>query len=770
MNACPFYTDGPADCNHFIGRTAQLEFIRNEVVFKKKSIAITGEIMTGKTSVFERIQQSDFYEYAGSKTEPLFVYMDLLEFQPGKLNYEYFWEEFFIRLEYNSFTTNRFFDVIRNEIENCREKKFHSVAVKKLIDTLEKNNKHLIILLDDFQIALDIGDTSLFAVLRNLNRSKTLSLVFASRFSLKENKLFSESFMGTKIEERVLAPFFLDEIPEFLRMAGGRFHSEEEKFIMKATEGHPYLLQVISEDLWNQYENKVDDMRVRLKMAAQELYDKAEVMYDIIWDGWNSEKRIAIAMIALSELPEIVSQKQFDADVFYDEINVFKKEIRFLEEHGNIQKTNIGSTKYQVKPPVFMWWIAGKLPSLLREPVKFYEWLKLHDHDTILREKFANIGKAFNSTQDGYRKMVLRYLHLSDFHFKASKVPAVEPFNQNIVVNSLVETVHKQAENDEIFDFIIITGDIADRGKQQQYEVAEAFCQKLLKAIKLPVDRLYLVPGNHDVNRDEVKPDLVKLYKSFNKEDEISESLIKPEMFSILMCKFRAFNDFAEQAMGERYFNEKTCHFVHRLRLEKNGRIFQINLAGLNSALFAGYGGDDEKKLALGLPQVEPALEQLDNNANAALSIGFFHHPFDTFNPADTVCQNRLQDKFDLILTGHVHKASMPFIAGSKGKAVNISTGAVYETRESFNSFNLVEIDLNTGQGEAQFYKYLPDHNCWIEDFEINPPDNISLFNVDKLSDLKGITAGQEMSLHIEELMKDDINSVISKFIEDVLK
>jgi hypothetical protein len=73
-------------------------------------------------------------------------------------------------------------------------------------------------------------------------------------------------------------------------------------------------------------------------------------------------------------------------------------------------------------------------------------------------------------------------------------------------------------------------------------------------------------------------------------------------------------------------------------------------VVGLNSALFAGYDGDDRGKLALGLRQVDGTLRKL--NKEALLNVVLFHHRFACFHSADRVCKNMLMGKADLILTG----------------------------------------------------------------------------------------------------------------------
>ena len=105
--------------------------------------------------------------------------------------------------------------------------------------------------------------------------------------------------------------------------------------------------------------------------------------------------------------------------------------------------------------------------------------------------------------------MRLRYLHISDLHLtgqpKNREGWAAKQFNQDFVTRSMLEAVEELVqEGGKALDLIFITGDLAKRGKPQEYQVVEVFCQRLLDVTGLPAGRLFLVPGNHDVVGGEV--------------------------------------------------------------------------------------------------------------------------------------------------------------------------------------------------------------------------------------------------------------------------
>ncbi len=296
---------------------------------------------------------------------------------------------------------------------------------------------------------------------------------------------------------------------------------------------------------------------------------------------------------------------------------------------------------------------------------------------------------------------------------------ATEQFNRDVVTSSLLKYLQKRYEKKEKPDLVVVTGDIAKSGKREEYRVAEVFFNGLLDSLSLPRERLYLVPGNHDVDRKHVPNAHIKTIYRFEDQDTVSDILVDPGTFALLTKKFEEFNSFAAQAMGRRLYDKKLYRYTDTLRIDMGGREVPINLAGLNSCLFAGYNGDDQQKLAFSLRQVHDAVNQQDEAAR--LSIAMFHHPFESFHPCDEVAQKKLRDKFDLLLCGHLHDPKKSIMPDETNRAPMIGAGACYEKRESRNNFNEIIINLANGEGRVGFHRYFPDDDCWNREGTLYP-------------------------------------------------
>src|SRR5690606_3280918 len=93
--------------------------------------------------------------------------------------------------------------------------------------------------------------------------------------------------------------------------------------------------------------------------------------------------------------------------------------------------------------------------------------------------------------------MTVTWLHVSDFHISGG-----DPYERELVLGALVDSVREQRERGRRPDLIFATGDIARSGKAAEYEMATAFFDDLLAAAALDRRHLFLVPGNHDVDWD----------------------------------------------------------------------------------------------------------------------------------------------------------------------------------------------------------------------------------------------------------------------------
>jgi 3',5'-cyclic AMP phosphodiesterase CpdA len=96
---------------------------------------------------------------------------------------------------------------------------------------------------------------------------------------------------------------------------------------------------------------------------------------------------------------------------------------------------------------------------------------------------------------------MLTWLHLSDWHQRISK-----DFDRKVVSEKLMHDIKSRQDIDPRLgrvDLVVFSGDLAWSGLEEEYQKArEQLLAPALEALGLDSSRLFIVPGNHDLNRD----------------------------------------------------------------------------------------------------------------------------------------------------------------------------------------------------------------------------------------------------------------------------
>lgn len=320
--------------------------------------------------------------------------------------------------------------------------------------------------------------------------------------------------------------------------------------------------------------------------------------------------------------------------------------------------------------------------------------------------------------------MKLKILHLSDLHFTSNNI------SQDVVMSSLSNKIEELCKEEEKPTHIVLTGDIAFSGKTEEYAKAKEFIDKVAQHCGIGVEGIFIIPGNHDVDRGKLEKGSFDWYYKFTKEEELNNVLTSQTVMGKIQEGTKAYFEFIKH-----YMNGKTTigaygEYVSSIPFGTNG--LTVKIIGLNSAIFCGYDGDDQKKLALGLSQVNSCSEKIDSRKEVIISC--VHHPFDCFHPCDKPSLSLLERISDLILSGHVHEVNnSAHRGGNSGETVFVTAGAGYEKRTTQNGFNIIEIDSDSLAGTVVFYKYMPAEHLWIRNKDINhETDGVFNFQIKK--------------------------------------
>ncbi len=302
--------------------------------------------------------------------------------------------------------------------------------------------------------------------------------------------------------------------------------------------------------------------------------------------------------------------------------------------------------------------------------------------------------------------MALSWLHVSDFHLSDKG-----PYNQEVILALLVSSVKRfKEEEGRVPDLIFATGDIANQGKPKEYEFATEFFVALLKEAGLNRDRLFIVPGNHDVDRSAGE----FLVRTISSEDSADRYFSPDKPFPHLSHKFHAFtewyNDFFRNIRS--FPTNTTCSPVEIVTINN----CRIAVLPLNSALFC-IGDDDHEKLFIGSRCLNEAKKQF---VAADLTIALIHHPLEWLSSVE---QGKIREKLvalvDLLLQGHFHKPATESITSARGEYLKLAAGAAWQSRQYPNSAMYVTFDNN--QVTVFPIRYENEPEVWTLDTSLFP-------------------------------------------------
>ena len=265
---------------------------------------------------------------------------------------------------------------------------------------------------------------------------------------------------------------------------------------------------------------------------------------------------------------------------------------------------------------------------------------------------------------------MVTWLHVSDFHFRGG-----DPYDRDVVLRALIKSVKDFREKGRKPDLIFATGDVAYSGKPEEYKLATKFFDDLLKAADLDRDRLFVVPGNHDVDRDRC----VGLQRTLESEEEAVQYFGQSGPLAHLVKGQGSFRKWYNKYFkGVRSQPDRsTC------RLLKDVTVGDVKIGVLliNSALFS-RDDDDHWKLWIGRRCLDHAIKQL-GGIEAEFKVALMHHPLEWLNGVErSNIKATLQKNVDFVLRGHLHEDEVEAVASVHGHALHLTAGAAYNSRK----------------------------------------------------------------------------------------
>lgn len=299
----------------------------------------------------------------------------------------------------------------------------------------------------------------------------------------------------------------------------------------------------------------------------------------------------------------------------------------------------------------------------------------------------------------------MQLLHLSDIHFRKAWCLRPSLDRDRAIRTRLVTSIGEHVTKFGPVDAILVTGDLSFAGDAFEFQFAiDWLLNDVAPAAGCDPDRIFTVPGNHDVDRDMIEEDQairnaldairrasdqhrnVVLVNQISHEDT-ARSLFKP---------LTAYNNFATP-FGCQVYAPDQIYWKQELKL--NAGVI-LRLHGLTSTLVSGYvrenGGQDDKERDLYLsPLQTEVIDPAENVVNLVMS----HHPPSWCMDHDEI-QAILPDRAALQFFGHRHQQHV-----QRDKYfMRFDAGALHPNRQENGwrpCYNLIRLDV-VGDGDAR--------------------------------------------------------------------
>lgn len=307
----------------------------------------------------------------------------------------------------------------------------------------------------------------------------------------------------------------------------------------------------------------------------------------------------------------------------------------------------------------------------------------------------------------------IRFLHISDIHLRPQRV---KKYDQDRVLGGLIAFLERDRAAFPL-DLIFVTGDLAQSGRAEEYSLVADLLRKIMEITGVPAERVFVVPGNHDVDRDVGK----WLLRTLARDEEAVAFFTEPASRKFHEQKLAAYKQQMSTLLGEGRAHGLGVGAGAVESLEIKGS--RLSIASFNSAWFA-QGDDDNGKLWLGEPSVEHALDRVDD-LDSHFAIALMHHPFDYLHDVERDTVERWFERgFDLVLRGHLHANKTRSIASQRGGFVEVAGPATYQGSQWPNGCFLGEIRARSRTVRLRPYAYASGPDPWVLDTKVFPDDD----------------------------------------------
>jgi hypothetical protein len=286
------------------------------------------------------------------------------------------------------------------------------------------------------------------------------------------------------------------------------------------------------------------------------------------------------------------------------------------------------------------------------------------------------------------------FVHVSDIHFGQERDHLVHIHDD--VKSQLIEDAAQVIADlpGGAAQGILVTGDIAQSGTWEQYEVASLWLDKLADSIKCPIHRVQMVPGNHDLDRKKLSTGGSKLLDFIRDGGPAEYEKVFSNEYDRATLLAR-FEDYGRFSFGYRCGLDEEAKYASNLRIEV-GPDRWIRFVRLNSSLLCtGDECEDHPELMIGSRQFTIPKKVGEEN------VVLVHHPLHWYKDAADARQY-VRARARVFISGHEHNPKVDVDTVVEGTEVlMLAAGAAvpFRSNETYTyTYNIIEFDWDEAE------------------------------------------------------------------------
>ena len=343
---------------------------------------------------------------------------------------------------------------------------------------------------------------------------------------------------------------------------------------------------------------------------------------------------------------------------------------------------------------------------------------------------------------------MIRIIHISDLHLE-SENPSHDKRN---IIKALGEDLTKYVNEETILFF---TGDLIDKGgiyfsknKNPFEEFESIFINKILSITPILKERIFVVPGNHDVVRSRIDPiSEAGLKSSINDVGSLHNFIEKNRFKSSHLDRLDDYKLW-EKSFYEKYANAELSNFENTFIVNIGNN--KVGVTCANSSWMC-KDENDKENILLGKGQIEKSIDKI---SDCQIKLILFHHPLEFFRDFDKESSKLLIHKhYDILFTGHVHELSSSYSQDLFGdifiSIANSTIGDSPKERKHINGYTIIDLFPNE-LVRATYRKYIETHDKFVSNTDIGTEDGIKEFRILKEGKLESFEKNSLIVSNIE--------------------